>query len=340
MKAFSKSSWKSSCLARKTRAIVPIMAATGIQLTGNIASQVFQNGVLQAECLAAVMKRWPADFAVTFMDLSVETEAFGAQVIFSDNEPPNIQAPIIEDEDGIDKLPVPPVGAGRTGETLKCITACVNCLDKPVLGGMIGPYSLAGRLADMTEFMIMAASEPETAHKLLEKCTAFLVEYARAIKAAGAAGVMIAEPAAGLISPEMNREFSSEYIARIVQAVSDDSFLVIIHNCGHSDRQIPEILSAGADAIHCGNSVSMTDILSKVPAGYPAMGNIDPVGILKLSDPEKVYQATVDLLAKCADFPNFILSSGCDVPMAAPVANLDAFFRALREYNERAAGSK
>lgn len=49
---------------------------------------------------------------------------------------------------------------------------------------MIGPFSLAGRLADMTEIMILAAAEPETAELLLEKCTAFLTGYARAIRSA------------------------------------------------------------------------------------------------------------------------------------------------------------
>ena len=73
--------------------------------------------------------------------------------------------------------------------------------DRPVLAGIIGPYSLAGRLLDMTEIMILCYEEPEMVESVLEKATEFLIEYAKAFKEAGANGVCMAEPAAGLLSP-------------------------------------------------------------------------------------------------------------------------------------------
>lgn len=37
----------------------------------------------------------------------------------------------------------------------------------------------------------------------------------------------------------------------------------------------------------------------------------------------------------CAEFPNFVISSGCDIPPASPWENIDAFFEAVEEfYNE------
>ena len=73
--------------------------------------------------------------------------------------------------------------------------------DRPLFAGIIGPYSLAGRLLDMTEIMILCYEEPEMVETVLEKVTDFLVEYAKAFTAAGADGIMMAEPAAGLLSP-------------------------------------------------------------------------------------------------------------------------------------------
>ncbi|MCQ5183170.1 methylcobamide--CoM methyltransferase, partial [Parabacteroides distasonis] len=32
-------------------------------------------------------------------------------------------------------------------------------------------------------------------------------------------------------------------------------------------------------------------------------------------------------------YPNFILSSGCDIPPLVPSNNIDAFYQALEEYN-------
>ncbi len=335
MSKFSKSAWISGSIESRTRKAIPIMSSPGIEMNGFAARDVFTSGDLEYRCIATLAERYPADFAVTFMDLSLEAEAFGAKVVFNENEPPCIEGAIATEEDEIDALEVPEVGAGRTGEVLKCVRKAVSNLGKPVLAGMIGPYSLAGRLADMTEMMMMAAAEPETAHKLLGKVSAFLKNYLIALKEAGAAGVIIAEPAAGLISPDMCGEFSAEYLKPMIEAVKDDSFMVVLHNCGRTEKQVAELLSSGADALHIGNAVDILDILKQVPADIPVMGNLDPVGVFRTATAEEVYAKTKELLERTSEYPNYILSSGCDLPPAVPAANLDAFFHALADYNAK-----
>ena len=54
---------------------------------------------------------------------------------------------------------------------------------------------------------------------------------------------------------------------------------------------------------------------------------------MKDGSPEQVRAAVGDLLERTRDFPNFVLSTGCDVPPQTPLANIDAFFGALREWN-------
>ncbi|MBS7172993.1 uroporphyrinogen decarboxylase family protein [Blautia caecimuris] len=34
-------------------------------------------------------------------------------------------------------------------------------------------------------------------------------------------------------------------------------------------------------------------------------------------------------------YPNFVISSGCDIPPAAPLENIQAFFDAVKEYYTR-----
>ena len=59
---------------------------------------------------------------------------------------------------------------------------------------------------------------------------------------------------------------------------------------------------------------------------------IDPAGILRMSSPEKVREETLALLDKCAKYPNFVLSSGCDMPPLTPWENIDAFFASVKEF--------
>ncbi len=321
--------------ASPLRRAIPIMTSPGMELTALKPMDVFQNGTLQFQCIKALSEATLADAPVTFMDLSVEAEAFGSPVCYSESENPTISGSIASTAEAIEALEIPRPGDKRTAETLRCAELCAaHFTDRPVFGGMIGPFSLAGRLADMTEIMILAAMEPDTAHALLKKTTAFLTEYAKAIKAAGVNGLLIAEPAAGLLSPEMCREFATDYLKGIIGAVQDDSFMVILHNCGNAaDRQIEAMLSTGAAALHLGNAVDLPSLLPQIPQDVLLMGNLDPVGILKNGTPEIVYEETMRLLKATEPWKNYVLSTGCDVPPGVSMENIRAFFRAKDDYN-------
>ena len=99
---------------------------------------------------------------------------------------------------------------------------------------------------------------------------------------------------------------------------------------------LDSILSTGAAAYHFGNSVDMEkDILEKVHADTIIMGNIDPAGTLLMGTPETVRQATLSLLERYAKYPNYILSSGCDIPPLTPWNNIQAFFDAWKEFYDQ-----
>ena len=95
--------------------------------------------------------------------------------------------------------------------------------------------------------MVLIYENPRAAHELLQKCTSFIEKYCQALKETGANGVMMAEPAAGLLSNDDCLTFSSQYVRQIVERVQDDHFILILHNCGNTG--------------HCTKAmVSVTDI--------------------------------------------------------------------------------
>jgi len=264
------------------------------------------------------------------MDLSVEAEAFGSQVNFSENEVPTISSALIEDMEGAEALEIPQVGAGRTGIYVEAIKKAKGLIhDRPVLAGCIGPYSLAGRLMDVTQIMYLCFDEPDMVKMVLEKATEFLLAYGRAFKEAGADGVIMAEPLAGLLSPEMNREFSAPYVKRIIDALQDDEFAVIYHNCGNTVLSLlPELFAMDAAGYHFGNAVEMEKVLAQAPKDVLCMGNVDPVRCFTNGTPDEMTAAVQSLLKACGDSPNFLLSSGCDIPPHAKWENIRAFYAA------------
>ena len=45
-----------------------------------------------------------------------------------------------------------------------------------------------------------------------------------------------------------------------------------------------------------------------------------------------VIDATEQLLKDCSKYPNFVISSGCDIPHDSPFANIDAFFDVVEKF--------
>ena len=192
----------------------------------------------------------------------------------------------------------------------------------------------SGRLYDMSEIMMLIYINPEAAVQLLRKCTDFILRYCLALKATGVGGVIMAEPAAGLLSNEDCMNYSSVFIQEIVNRVQDDQFMIVLHNCGNTGNCTPAMVATDAAAFHFGNKIDMVEALKEVPADKLGMGNLDPVSLFKSATPEEMYQATIELLQATKDYPNFVLSSGCDTPPHTSFANIDAFFEALRAFNE------
>ena len=175
--------WVEDYRNSKVKKAMPILSFPGAQLIGKTVEELVRDGCLQALCMEAIAKRYEMGVAVSLMDLSVEAEAFGAKVLFSEDDVPTIHGALIEDEAAAEALKIPKVGAGRTGECVKGIKEATELIkDRPVFAGIIGPYSLAGRLLGMIEIMVLCYEEPEMVETVLEKVTIFLGEYVKAFK--------------------------------------------------------------------------------------------------------------------------------------------------------------
>ena len=312
------------------------MTHPGIELCGSTVLGAVTDGQVHADAICALNERYPSDAVTAIMDLTVEAEAFGAQIAFSENEIPNVIGRLLTGYESVEALQIPSLSAGRVPEYLKANRIVASRISgKPVYGGAIGPFSLAGRLYDLSEFMMAVYIEPDTATLLLEKCTAFTIEYLKAMKDAGTDGVILAEPAAGLVSNDDCYLYSSVYVQKIVEAVQDDSFKVILHNCGNTGHCTDAMVRSGAAAIHVGNKADMVEVLQACPSALPVMGNIDPVSVMRQASPAEVRTAVSDLLERTAGFDNFILSTGCDVPPRVPFANIEAFYDAVNDFNAK-----
>ncbi len=317
------------------RLAMPVMTHPGIELMGKTVRQAVSDGTLHYEAMHLLSDRYATCAAPAIMDLTVEAEAFGATLNMPDNEIPTVVGRLVTDADSVRALKVPELTAGRLPEYIKANQlAAKNITDRPVLGSCIGPFSLAGRLYGMSEIMLDIYMQPDVITELLEKCTELILAYARAQKEAGDGGIIMAEPAAGLISNDDCLTFVTPYVKRVVDALQDDSFIVVLHNCGNTGACTQAMLATGARAHHFGDKIDMLVALEQLPRDVIGMGNLSPVTVFRMGNAGEVKKATLELLRRTADYNNFIISSGCDTPPHSPIENFDAFFEAVQEFNK------
>jgi uroporphyrinogen decarboxylase len=285
----------------------------------------------QVRAALALHERYQSPFLLTAMDLSAEAETFGCTIRMSQHEIPTVMGRRITADEQIEDLPIPQPGACRTAVHLEAARKLVRENIAPVMGGMIGPFSLAGRIYGVNEIMALTINNELLTIKLLEKVTSFLVEYAKAFRATGATGLIIAEPLAGLLSPRSLAKYSAPFVRRIIETVQTEGFTVVLHNCGARNVHLSAILESGADVYHFGAPMDLPAALSAVNSDTILCGNLDPTAVFFTGTPQSVESATRDLIAKCSIHRNFVISSGCDLPPGTPLENLEAFFTSVRQ---------
>ena len=325
--------WFDAMLSSEKKKAFPILSFPCVQLLDVTVRQLISVSDLQAKGMKVVAQRCNTAAAVGMMDLSVEAEAFGSEIRTDDHEVPTVVGSIVKTMDDAVGLAVPNVYEARTNLYIESIKkATVSITDRPVFAGIIGPFSLAARLMDMTEIMVNCYVAPEIVKKTLEKVTEFLLNYGKAFKESGANGIVMAEPASGLLSPALVEEFSTPYVKQIVDTFKADDFGVVYHNCGNTIPLIDSILKINANAYHFGNAIDIHEMLKLVPSNTIIMGNIDPAGQFRNGTPESIYEITTQRLKECGGYRNFVISSGCDIPPLASWDNIDSFFKAVDDF--------
>lgn len=327
--------WIQRIMSEEQTKVLPILSFPSVQLLFVTVRELVSDSNLQAMGMKFLADKYDMPASVSFMDLSVEAEAFGAKTIYAADEVPTIMGNVVSNEVEAENLRVPAVGEERTGICVDGVKKALKLItDRPVFAGCIGPFSLTGRLMDVNEVMLYCYEEPKMVHTVLRKATDFIIDYILEYKKAGAHGIILAEPLAGILSPALMQEFSSDYVKEIVEKTQDASFIVIYHNCGNDvGRLTKEIVTTGCKAYHFGDAVDMKEMLQKMPADCLVMGNVSPSKYFRNGTPNMVKNATIKLLESCREYSNFIISSGCDIPPLTEFDNIDAFFNTVKAYN-------
>lgn len=305
----------------------PLAGSPGIALTNSAVRDNLTDSALQARTLVAMHRAVNFDIAFPMMDLTVETQSFGANVDWEIDELPAITGIKVETMEDAEALVVPEIGDGnRLNVFVETCSALRSAFpEKTVWAYVLGPFSIAGRLMGMTEIAMATKLEPETVHTVLRKCNDLLLKYAKALLETGVDGLMILEPASGMLREEDANEFSNAYVREIVELIKSTGKTPALHNCGNIGHLVESLCATGIEVLHVGSVSDPQAIYPRIPENVVLMGNLDPTEVFLRGTPEAVSAATTKLSDRMADCERFIISSGCDLPPGVSIENLQVF---------------
>jgi uroporphyrinogen decarboxylase len=102
----------------------------------------------------------------------------------------------------------------------------------------------------------------------------------------------------------------------------------VLHICGDTNHLIAEMEKAGSDGLSLDKQVDFPSAYDALQGDTVLIGNIDPVSVMAFDDADSVKRKSKGLLDAMGERKNFILSTGCDVPPNAPIANIRAMMEA------------
>ena len=186
------------------------------------------------------LERYDLDAAILFSDILTVPDAMGLGLYFAEGEGPRFERPL-RDEAEIMKLTAPDP-AGELRYVTDAVSEIRRALDGrvPLIGFSGSPWTLACYMVegssskDYLQIKTMAYQRPDLLHRILDVTADAVVAYLNAQIDAGAQAVMIFDSWGGVLSHAAYREFSLQYMEKIVAGLRKEA----------DGRRVPSIVFA------------------------------------------------------------------------------------------------
>lgn len=323
------------------RLVAPLMGFPGVELIGSNIKVAQQNFGEHYKAIKELAGRFSPDVVFPLMDLSVEANAIGRYTIFPRDDYATVPKDHfqIEEMEKLNEINIS-FDSRVIGyvETMKLMS--VGLPEDIVKGAFVtGPYTVAALIMGADEAAMATIVKKDYLHKLCEFTTEKIQEYARLLISAGAEVICVLEPSAVMLGPGQFQEFSSFYVRHIKDSIKYSGVNTIYHTCGNTMHLIEKMVESGVDGVSLDSKevgVTLQEVAKRVPESVVVIGNISPTTTMLHGKPEDVRREVFQLMDAMKSYPNFALSTGCDLPQETPLDNIDAFMKAGREYQVKA----
>ena len=231
------------------------------------------------------LERFPLDAAILFSDILTIPHAMKLGLEFEAGEGPKIARPVRSTAD-VDALFVP-----DPAKELRYVVDAVSLIRRelkgrvPLIGFAGSPWTVGTYMVEgggsktFAHIKGMMYANPALLHRMLDVVTRATTAYLNAQIEAGAQAVMVFDTWGGSLAPAQYREFSLEYMARIVAGLTRERegrrVPAVLFTKG-GGRWLDQMAATGADALGVDWTTDLADARALTEGKVGLQGNLDP----------------------------------------------------------------
>jgi len=224
---------------------------------------------------------------------------------------------------------------------------CEQNKDRAIIGGFwSGIFGDSYRMHGFQNFLLNMAVNPELIRTLVNRMTDLYLELNDRLFTAlkGRMDIFFFGNDFGtqgglIFSRSMWEDYFLENIKRLTSLAHAYGLKVMMHSCGAISELIPLLIEAGVDILDpvqvTARDMEPASLKSRFGDRIIFHGGIDTQQVLPTESPEGVYRHALDTIETLGECGGYIFAPSQTLLPDIPVENIDAMYRAAREYRAR-----
>jgi len=309
--------------------VVPFVMAFAARFAGVPYGKYCTEYRYMAEAQMKTVEAFGYDIVTADTDAYREAEACGAILEFQEDGLPLESKSALQEKTDLLSWKLPNLEASRRMYDKVLGVAELKRLAResyPVLGWVEAPFQSASILRNISFFMMDLYDDPSFVHSLLNFTTEMALMFGKAQVKAGADIIGVGDAVASLISPSDYETFALPYTLRLVKGLQETGVKVKYHICGNASYLLDNVAKLGADIVNVDAKVDLNQA-RRVLGETCLKGNLDPIRLLN-GTPEEIQKEVK--VAVAIGGSRYMVSPGCEVPVATPHENFQAMIQAVR----------
>lgn len=257
-----------------------------------------------------LQNKYQDDAVVGISYFALEFKAWGGEVKFFEDGPPNSMKPIFSSGEDIYKAEIPRIeDVPEFLETIKTMNKLKDHFgDKvPIVGGILSPFSFPIMQMGFNKYIELIYQDLDTFRELMRKNSEFAVNWANTQLDAGATFIVYFDPMASpeIIPLNIYKDTGLQIAREIIPRIKGP---VVYHFASSSCQKIiNKVTSLPVAAVGISNKDNISECFAKSSKKKALMGNLSGIQLAH-STPNQVIDQLKQLVAKIPTKTGFIVS--------------------------------